>query len=164
MKCPVARSMWCTSTWLRLVVVDQKRDRTLVERYAVGQSKASCKIQVSSVTDWKLKAASPAQTWLKIQETEGSFSEFLWKFVGGSPIQNSWNSDKEVPAKTEESRTMSKALKQRGFRFCGPTITYAFMQAVGMVNDHTTICFRHSELKNWSQGLSFFRRWVWLKL
>ncbi|MEC8237928.1 MAG: DNA-3-methyladenine glycosylase I, partial [SAR324 cluster bacterium] len=54
----------------------------------------------------------------------------------------------EVPAETEESRMMSKALKQRGFRFCGPTITYAFMQAVGMVNDHTTTCFRHSEVKN----------------
>ena len=118
---------------------------------AYGPEKIESLMQDSGIIRNRLKIESSvtnAQTWLKIQETEGSFSEFLWIFVGGSPIQNSWNSDKEVPAETEESRMMSKALKQRGFRFCGPTITYAFMQAVGMVNDHTTICFRHSELKN----------------
>ena len=117
---------------------------------AYGPGKIESLMQDSGIIRNRLKIESSvtnAQTWLKIQETEGSFSEFLWKFVGRSPIQNSWNSDKEVPAETEESRMMSKALKQRGFRFCGPTITYAFMQAVGMVNDHTTICFRHSELK-----------------
>ena len=118
---------------------------------AYGPEKIESLMQDSGIIRNRLKIESSvtnAQTWLKIQETEGSFSEFLWKFVGGSPIQNSWNSDNEVPAETEESRMMSKALKQRGFRFCGPTITYAFMQAVGMVNDHTTICFRHSEVKN----------------
>ena len=117
---------------------------------AYGPEKIESLMQDSGIIRNRLKIESSvtnAQTWLKIQETEGSFSEFLWKFVGGSPIQNSWNSYKEVPAETEESRMMSKALKQRGFRFCGPTIAYAFMQAVGMVNDHTTICFRHSELK-----------------
>jgi len=118
---------------------------------AYGPEKIDSLMQDSGIIRNRLKIESSvtnAQTWLKIQETEGSFSEFLWKFVGGSPIQNSWNSDIEVPAETEESKTMSKALKQRGFRFCGPTITYAFMQAVGMVNDHTTTCFRHSEVKN----------------
>ena len=118
---------------------------------AYGPEKIESLMQDSGIIRNRLKIESSvtnAQTWLKIQETEGSFSEFLWKFVGWLPIQNSWNSDNEVPAETEESRMMSKALKERGFRFCGPTITYAFMQAVGMVNDHSTICFRHSELKN----------------
>ena len=118
---------------------------------AYGPEKIESLMQDSGIIRNRLKIESSvtnAQTWLKIQETEGSFSEFLWKFVGGSPIQNSWSSNKEVPAETAESRMMSKALKQRGFRFCGPTITYAFMQAVGMVNDHTTNCFRHSELTN----------------
>ena len=93
---------------------------------AYGPEKIESLMQNSGIIRNRLKIESSvtnAQTWLKIQETEGSFSEFLWKFVGGSPIQNSWNSDKEVPAETTESKTMSKALKERGFRFCGPTIT-----------------------------------------
>ena len=111
---------------------------------AYGPEKIESLMQDSGIIRNRLKIESSvtnAQTWLKIQETEGSFSEFLWKFVGGSPIQNSGIQINEVPAETEESRMMSKALKQRGFRFCGPTITYAFMQAVGMVNDHTTTVY-----------------------
>ena len=76
-----------------------------------------------------------------------SLDGLLWSFVGGSPRQNSWKTVAEVPAETAESKAMSKELKRRGFRFVGPTICYAFMQAVGMVNDHTTDCFRYAEVR-----------------
>ena len=91
-------------------------------------------------------AIDNAKGWQAIMESEGSFAGFVWSFVGGRPIVNRWRGPDEVPAETEESRALSKALKKRGFRFVGPTICYAFMQAVGMVNDHTTDCFRHSEV------------------
>lgn len=76
----------------------------------------------------------------------GSFSAFLWTFVDGETTQNAWTGLAQLPAETPESRAMSKALKTRGFSFVGPTICYAFMQAVGMVNDHVVSCFRHREL------------------
>ncbi|MDR2982619.1 MAG: DNA-3-methyladenine glycosylase I [Puniceicoccales bacterium] len=85
-----------------------------------------------------------AQAWLKIQES-GSFSEFIWSFVDGRPIQNKLRGRDDVVAETEASRKLSKALKKAGFNFCGPTIVYAFMQAVGMVNDHLVGCYRHKE-------------------
>ena len=74
------------------------------------------------------------------------FGPFLWQFVGGVPKQNTWKSLRQIPAKTKESEAMSKALLEKGFRFVGPTIVYAFMQAVGMVNDHIVTCYRHREL------------------
>ena len=80
------------------------------------------------------------------EEKEGSFSEFLWSFTGGKVKQNRWQTQDQLPTSTKESENMSKALKKKGFGFCGPTICYAFMEAVGMVNDHTTVCFRHGEL------------------
>lgn len=85
-----------------------------------------------------------AQSWLKIQEEEG-FSKFLWDFVGGKPLQNRPKIFDDIPTESEESRKMSKELKKRGFNFCGPTICYAFMQAVGMINDHFMDCHRHTE-------------------
>ena len=97
----------------------------------------------------RLKVAafvSNAQAYLDLQHELGSFSDYLWGFVGGAPIVNTWETLTEWPASTPESELMSKALKQRGFRFVGPTICYAFMQAVGMVNDHTIDCFRYSAL------------------
>ncbi len=87
-----------------------------------------------------------ARAFLEIQDTERSFSDYLWSFVDGAPKQNRWKTMAQVPAQTPESQAMSKDLKARGFKFCGPTICYAFMQAVGMVNDHTTDCFRHAPL------------------
>jgi len=94
----------------------------------------------------KIQAAiKNARAYLAIREEEGSFSDFLWQFVGRSPIQNQWQTMTNIPAKTDESLAMSKALKKRGFNFVGPTICYAFMQAVGMVNDHIVDCFRHAE-------------------
>jgi DNA-3-methyladenine glycosylase I len=90
-------------------------------------------------------AVKNARAWLKYQET-GSFSELLWSFTGGATRHNRWSTIKQLPAESAESRAMSKALKDLGFGFCGPTICYAFMQAVGMVNDHLTSCYRHAEL------------------
>ncbi|NOZ42823.1 MAG: DNA-3-methyladenine glycosylase I [Alphaproteobacteria bacterium] len=81
------------------------------------------------------------------QQRPGKFSEFLWHFTDGKTIHNSWQDPTRIPATTAQSEAMSRALKQQGFKFCGPTICYAFMQAVGMVNDHETACFRHAELK-----------------
>ncbi|NOT42273.1 MAG: DNA-3-methyladenine glycosylase I, partial [Alphaproteobacteria bacterium] len=83
---------------------------------------------------------------LDIMEKEpGGFSQFLWKHVDGKPLQNKWPAMKQVPAETPMSQALSKELKKRGFTFCGPTIVYAFAQAVGMVNDHITDCHRHKE-------------------
>ncbi len=84
-----------------------------------------------------------ARAFLDITEKDVSFSDFLWDFVDGQPVTNNWRSMDQVPVSTDESKAMSKALKAQGFKFCGPTITYAFMQAVGMVNDHMVDCFRH---------------------
>lgn len=91
----------------------------------------------------KIEAAiRGARAFLEVMERE-SFSAWLWSFYGGETRRNHWRSASEVPAETEESRAMAKALKARGFSFCGPVITYAFCQATGMVDDHTTDCFRH---------------------
>jgi DNA-3-methyladenine glycosylase I len=95
-------------------------------------------------------AVTNARAYLALREETGSLDRFLWHFVGGRPIQNRWKRS-EVPAETAESKAMSKELRRRGFTFVGPTICYAFMQAVGMVNDHTVDCFRHRELSTRSR-------------
>jgi DNA-3-methyladenine glycosylase I len=87
-----------------------------------------------------------ARAFLAIAAEHGSFDAYLWRFVGGAPRQNAWRSLGQVPAETAESKALSKDLKKRGLRFVGPTICYAFMQAVGMVNDHLISCFRHRQL------------------
>jgi DNA-3-methyladenine glycosylase I len=89
---------------------------------------------------------SNARSFLKIQGEFGTFDVYIWRFVGGRPKQNAWKTHKRVPARTAESDAMSKDLKQRGFRFVGSTICYAFMQATGIVNDHVVNCFRYQEL------------------
>jgi len=91
-------------------------------------------------------AVSNAQAFIQIQKEFGSFSEYIWDFVDGKPIQNSLQSLKDIPAKTELAEQISKDLKKRGFKFVGPTVVYAHMQATGMVNDHTVDCFRHKEV------------------
>ncbi|MEM7082157.1 MAG: DNA-3-methyladenine glycosylase I [Pseudomonadota bacterium] len=92
-------------------------------------------------------AVTNAKAFLSVQKEFGSFAEFIWGFVNHTPVQNRWTSMKQVPASTAESDRMSKDLKKRGFKFVGSTILYAYMQAVGMVNDHTTDCFRHGPCK-----------------
>jgi DNA-3-methyladenine glycosylase I len=87
-----------------------------------------------------------ARAFLKLLEEHESFDSYIWSFVKGRPVQNSWKTIQEIPAKTRESEAMSRSLHHKGFRFVGPTICYAFMQAVGLVNDHTVDCFRYKEL------------------
>jgi len=91
-------------------------------------------------------AVSNARAFLEIQEEKGSFSDYIWAFVDGTPIQNRWRSLSDIPATTPLAGTISNDLKKRGFRFVGPTIVYAHMQATGMVNDHVVGCFRHREV------------------
>ena len=92
-------------------------------------------------------AVANARAFLDFQETHGSFDAFLWSFVGGVPKQHARKTLRQIPPRTRESDRMSAALGERGFLFVGPTICYAFMQAVGMVNDHVVTCFRHGELR-----------------
>jgi DNA-3-methyladenine glycosylase I len=91
-----------------------------------------------------------AQFFLDTQKEFGSFDAYIWRFVGGVPITNKWKNQAQVPSNTTESDAMSKDLKKRGFKFIGTTICYAFMQAVGMVNDHTQDCFRHQDIQKLS--------------
>ncbi len=97
----------------------------------------------------RLKVAATignARSFLQVQEEFGSFDEYIWRFVGGRPVKNGFRSLSEIPARTGESDAMSVELRKRGFKFVGSTICYAFMQAVGMVNDHTIDCFRYGEV------------------
>ncbi|VAV89482.1 DNA-3-methyladenine glycosylase [hydrothermal vent metagenome] len=95
-----------------------------------------------------LATISNARIYLAMEKQKsGAFSDFIWSFTNGEIIQNNWQEMGQLPAATPQSEAMSKALKAKGFKFCGPTICYAFMQAVGMVNDHFATCFRHGELK-----------------
>jgi len=97
----------------------------------------------------KINAAiTNARAFLRVQEQFGSFDQYIWQFVHGRPIRNSWEILTVIPCSTPESDAMSTDLKKRGFTFVGPTICYAFMQAVGMVNDHVVSCFRYAELKD----------------
>ncbi|WP_439476259.1 DNA-3-methyladenine glycosylase I [Brevundimonas sp.] len=92
-------------------------------------------------------AIKGARIWLAMRDSGEDFSAWLWSFVDGAPIQNAWPDSDGRPVATLESEAMAKALKQRGFTFCGPVIVYAFMQAVGMVNDHGVECFRHRQVR-----------------
>ena len=91
-------------------------------------------------------AVGNARAFLAVQEQRGSFSDYIWSFTGGRPIQNRWRRMGDIPATTPLAATISKDLRGRGFRFVGPTIVYAHMQATGMVNDHLVSCFRHAEV------------------
>jgi DNA-3-methyladenine glycosylase I len=101
----------------------------------------------------KIEAAiQNARALLNVNEEFGSFDAYIWRFVGGRPKVNAWKTMQEIPAQTEEARTLSKHLLQRGFKFVGPTICYAHMQATGMVNDHTVDCFRYQEINRLARG------------
>jgi DNA-3-methyladenine glycosylase I len=116
---------------------------------AYSSAKIASLLQDSGIVRNRLKVNSAvlnAQKFLEVHAEFGSFDRFVWQFVGGQPIQNARRSMADVPASTMESDAMSKELKRRGFKFVGTTICYAFMQATGMVNDHTTDCFRHATL------------------
>jgi len=122
-------------------------DATRIARYDAG--KIESLLQNPGIVRNRLKVAAAvtnAQRFLEVQTEFGSFDNFIWQFVDGKPIHNARRSIAEVPASTPESDAMSKELKKRGFKFVGSTICYAHMQATGMVNDHTTDCFRYKEL------------------
>jgi DNA-3-methyladenine glycosylase I len=118
-----------------------------VSRYDAKKVRALLKNDGIIRNRLKIEAAiSNARAFLDVRKEFGSFDRYIWSFVGGSQRKNKWRSLKQIPASTPESDTMSKDLKKRGFRFVGSTICYAFMQATGMVNDHTTDCFRHNQV------------------
>ena len=122
-------------------------DPNVIARY--GSAKQTRLLDNAGIVRNRLKIASVIQNakmFLDAQEEFGSFDEYIWSFVEGQPKQNTWRSQSDVPASTPESDAMSKSLKQRGFKFVGSTICYAFMQATGMVNDHLVECFRHAEV------------------
>ena len=122
-------------------------DPAVVARY--GQRKRKSLLSDAGIVRNRLKieaAIQNAKMFLAVQEEFDTFADYIWAFVGNAPKQNVWKSMKNVPAKTPESDAISKDLKRRGFKFVGSTICYAFMQAVGMVNDHLVGCFRHDEL------------------
>lgn len=124
-------------------------DAQRIARY--GADKIESLLLDAGIVRNRLKVQSAvinAQKFLDVQQEFGSFDRFIWRFVEGETIQNKWRSLAQVPASTLESDAMSRELKRRGFKFVGTTICYAFMQATGMVNDHTTACFRHKELQD----------------
>ncbi|MCU7829316.1 MAG: DNA-3-methyladenine glycosylase I [Candidatus Thiodiazotropha sp. (ex Myrtea sp. 'scaly one' KF741663)] len=128
-------------------------DPRKVARYS--QKRIEKLLQDPGIVRNRLKVESTvtnAEAFLLIQEKHGSFSDYLWDYVDGEPITNHWRTINQVPASTPLSDQLSKDLKKAGFRFVGTTICYAYMQAVGMVNDHTTDCFRHSEVKQLHHG------------
>lgn len=123
-------------------------DPSVVARY--DEAKVAALLQDPGIVRNRAKvraAIHNAQRLLEFQAAQGSFSDYLWGFVGGETIHNEWHSLSEIPAETETSRRMSKELRKLGFKFVGPTICYAMMQATGMVNDHTVACFRYAELQ-----------------
>ena len=123
-------------------------DAATIARY--GDAKVAKLLGNEGIIRNRLKIASAignAKAFLEVQREFGSFDSYIWDFTGGKTIQNSWRGMKDIPAETKESAAMSRDLKKRGFNFVGPTICYAHMQATGMVNDHVTKCFRHTELK-----------------
>jgi DNA-3-methyladenine glycosylase I len=122
-------------------------DHVKVAHYS--EQKLAALLEDPGIVRNRLKIASAvdnARALLAVQKEFGSFDRYVWQFVEGQPKTNGWGPHENVPARTEESDRFSKDLKRRGFRFVGTTICYAFMQAVGMVNDHTVSCFRHAEL------------------
>ena len=116
---------------------------------AYDSAKVQALLSNSGIIRNKLKieaAIQNASSFLAIRQEFGSFDQYVWQFVGGKPLKNRWESVQEIPARTKESVAMSRDLKQRGFKFVGPTICYAFMQATGLVNDHIVGCFRYHEI------------------
>jgi DNA-3-methyladenine glycosylase I len=123
-------------------------DARKIARY--GDAKISALLKDAGIVRNRLKIAATIQNahaFLAVQKEFGSFDTYIWQFVGGKPKVNAWRALKEIPAKTSESDALSKDLQKRGFKFVGSTICYAFMQATGMVNDHTVDCFRYKEVQ-----------------
>lgn len=121
---------------LKIAGYDEHKLQQLIQNPQIVRNRLKIK---STVTN--------ARAFLELQEKWGSFDRYIWQFTDGQPLQNQWANMEEIPASDPRSESMSKELKRQGFKFVGPTICYAFMQATGMINDHTTDCFRHAELQ-----------------
>ena len=122
-------------------------DPQAVSQY--GPAKVKDLLENPGIVRNRLKIASAIQNarrFLQVQKEFGSFDAYVWKFVGGQTVQNAWRTPRQLPARTPQSDALSKDLMRRGFKFVGSTICYAFMQAVGMVNDHGVKCFRHAQI------------------
>jgi DNA-3-methyladenine glycosylase I len=140
---------WLTVLKKRAAFRDAFANFNAVDLAKFNQTKIDLLLDNTGIIRNKLKisaAVKNANAFLEIKNKWTSFSNYIWHFVDGRPMQNQWNNFNQVPAKTVISDRMSKDLKKNGFKFVGSTICYAFMQAVGMVNDHTTDCFRYKEL------------------
>ncbi|MCC6188458.1 MAG: DNA-3-methyladenine glycosylase I [Anaerolineales bacterium] len=135
----------------------KKRDnyRAVFDRFdpakvaAYDDAKVAALLADPGIVRNRLKIAAAiqnARTFLAVQREFGSFDRYVWGFVGGQPKRNAWASLREIPAKTAEAEALSRDLSRRGFKFVGPTICYAFMQATGLVNDHTVDCFRYAQI------------------
>ena len=151
-----AYSPWCNQAGLSWITILRKRENfrrafddfapERVARYT--DKKIAALLQDEGIIRNRAKiegAVASARAWLDLMEKGPGFSHLLWDFVEGKPIINRFKTIHEVPAETPLSRNISKELKGRGFKFCGPTISYAFMQAIGMVDDHLVTCYRHAE-------------------
>ena len=128
-------------------------DAASIARYE--ESKIAQLLSDTHIVRNRLKIASAvenAKALLRVQKEFGSFDAYIWQFVAGRPKQNRWRLPGQIPDRTRESDAVSRDLKRRGFKFVGPTICYAFMQAVGMVNDHTVDCFRYSQLGQYTSA------------
>jgi DNA-3-methyladenine glycosylase I len=141
-------------SWIT-ILRKRERYREVFDRFQAeavakyGERKKQALLRDAGIVRNRLKidaAVDNARAFLEVQREFGSFDRYLWQFVGGQPKVNTWAEMKQVPAKTAESDALSKDLRKRGFRFVGSTICYAFMQAVGMVNDHLVTCYRHGEI------------------
>lgn len=123
-------------------------DPAVVARY--GDAKVTQLLADAGIVRNRAKVAASignARAYLELTAAHGAFADYLWQFVDGSPVQNAWSNLEQVPATSPQAEAMSRALSKAGFKFVGPTICYAFMQAAGMVNDHLTGCFRHEQVK-----------------
>ena len=138
------------------VLRKRERYRTVFDNFDAAkvalydESKIAELLQDAGIIRNRLKIAAAitnAQKFLEVQAEFGSFEAYLWRFIGGQPIVNSWCEMSQVPARTPESDALSQDLQWRGFKFVGSTIMYAFMQATGLVNDHLLSCFRHNEIR-----------------
>lgn len=125
----------------KIALYDEEKFQKLINNPAIVRNKLKVKATVTN-----------AKAFLKIQQQYGSFEHYIWQFVQQKTIQNHWQHFKQVPVSTNESVQMSKSLKQQGFKYVGETICYAYMQAVGMVNDHTVDCFRHQQIREIANG------------
>lgn len=131
------RAAYDNFDWNKIALYDAKKLEALMNNPGIIRNRLKIKAAVTN-----------AKAFIKVREEFGTFSKYIWSFLGGKPLQNKWQTMKEVPAVTELATKISKDMKKRGFTFVGPTIIYAHMQATGMVNDHVTTCFRHKELRS----------------